>query len=107
MSALWTVVLVVGATSLAFRLLPVLAVGRIGLSERTAVLLPHAGTGAVAALVVLGVLGPGGSPRPDPAVLAAVVLGGVLAWRGRSITRAVVLGGCAYALVAGATALLG
>ncbi|WP_448628747.1 AzlD domain-containing protein [Geodermatophilus sp. URMC 64] len=107
MSALWTVVLVVGALSLAFRLLPVLAVGRFGLSERTAELLRHAGTGAVAALVVLGVLGGRGSVRPDPAVLAAVVLGGVLAWRGCSTARVVVLGGCAHAVVAGAVALLG
>jgi branched-subunit amino acid transport protein len=105
MSAVWVVVLVVGAASLAFRLLPVVAVERIGLSPRTANGLRHAGSGAVAALVVLAILGPG-SLRPDPAVLVAVVLGGVLAWRGWSMTRVVLAGGAAYALVAVVVALL-
>jgi branched-subunit amino acid transport protein len=99
MSAVWVVVLVVGAASLAFRLLPVVAVERIGLSPRTANGLRHAGSGAVAALVVLAILGPG-SLRPDPAVLVAVAVGGVLAWRGWSMTRVVLAGGATYALIA-------
>jgi branched-subunit amino acid transport protein len=105
MSAVWVVVLVVGAASLAFRLLPVVAVERIGLSPRTANGLRHAGSGAVAALVVLAILGPG-SLRPDPAVLVAVAVGGVLAWRGWSMTRVVLAGGATYALVAVGVALL-
>jgi branched-subunit amino acid transport protein len=104
-SAVWVAVLVVGAVSLAFRLLPILAVERIGLSPRTQNGLRHAGSGAVAALVVLGVLGPG-SLRPQPAVLVAVALGGVLAWRGWSMTRVVLVGGAAYAAVALGIALL-
>ena len=105
MSAVWIVVLVVGAVSLAFRLLPIVAVERIGLSPRTASGLRHAGSGAVAALAVLAILGPG-SLRPDPAVLVAVAVGGFLAWRGWSMTRVVLAGGAAYALVAVAVALL-
>jgi branched-subunit amino acid transport protein len=104
-SAVWVVVLAVGAVSLAFRLLPIVAVERIGLSPRTANGLRHAGSGAVAALVVLAVLGPG-SLRPDPAVLVAVAVGGLLAWRGWSMTRVVLAGGAAYALVAVTVALL-
>lgn len=106
MSAVWAAVLAVGAISLGFRLLPIIAVERIGLSPRVAGVLRHAGTGAVAALVVLAVLGRGGSLRPDPAVLAAVVAGGVAAWRGRSMGRVVLAGGCVYAVVAGLAALL-
>jgi branched-subunit amino acid transport protein len=104
-SAVWVVVLVVGAASLAFRLLPIVAVERMGLSPRTANGLRHAGSGAVAALVVLAILGPG-SLRPDPAVLVAVVVGGALAVRGWSMARVVLAGGAAYALVAVVVALL-
>jgi branched-subunit amino acid transport protein len=105
-SAVWVAVLVVGAVSLAFRLLPILAVERIGLSPRTQNGLRHAGSGAVATLVVLAVLGPSGSLRPQPAVLVAVAVGGVLAWRGWSMTRVVLVGGAAYAAVAVGIALL-
>jgi branched-subunit amino acid transport protein len=104
MSAVWVVMLVVGAASLAFRLLPIVAVERIGLSPRTANGLRHAGSGAVAALVVLAVLGPG-SLRPNPAVLVAVALGGFLAWRGWSMARVVLTGGAAYAVAAVAIAV--
>jgi|1186.fasta_scaffold450902_2 branched-subunit amino acid transport protein len=104
MSTVWIVMLVVGAAGFAFRLLPIVAVERIGLSPRTANGLRHAGSGAVAALVVLAILGPG-SLRPDPAVLVAVALGGFLAWRGWSMTRVVVAGGATYALVAVAIAV--
>ena len=106
MSAVWVVVLVVGAVSLAFRLLPILAVERFGLSPRASSALRHAGTGAVAALVVLAVLGPAGTVRPEPAVLVAVAAAAVAAWRGWSMTRVVLLGGCVYAMVAGGLALL-
>jgi branched-subunit amino acid transport protein len=99
------VVLAVGAVSLAFRWLPIVAIERIGLSPRTANGLRHAGGGAVAALVVLAVLGPG-SLRPDPAVVVAVAAGGVLAWRGWSMTRVVLTGGAIYALLAVILALL-
>ena len=106
MSALWVVVLVVGGLTLLFRLLPVVAVQRTGLSPRAVDGLRHAGTGAVAALVVLGVLGPAGSLRPQPAFLAAVAVGGLLAWRGWSMARVVLAGGCAYAVVTLGLALL-
>ncbi|MGY1602132.1 AzlD domain-containing protein [Geodermatophilus sp. SYSU D00815] len=102
---MWTAVLVVGGLSLAFRLLPVLAVARTGLGERSAQLLRHAAAGAVAALVVPAVVG-GGTGGADPAVLVAVAVGGVLAWRGRSMVRVVLAGGCAYGLVAAAAALV-
>ena len=59
---------------------------------------------AVASLVVVAVVGRGG--QPAPAVLAAVVAGGVASWRGRSMISVVVVGGCVYALAAALTALL-
>ncbi|MCV2491280.1 AzlD domain-containing protein [Geodermatophilus sp. YIM 151500] len=93
----WLCVLAVGAASLAVRLLPFLAVERFGLPPRMADALRHAGTGAVTALVVLAVVGSGAGSRPDPAVLLAVGVGALLAWRGRSMLWVVGAGGCAYA----------
>ncbi|MGY1617921.1 AzlD domain-containing protein [Geodermatophilus sp. SYSU D00691] len=104
MSAVWTAVLVVGGVSLVFRLLPLVVVERTGLGERTAAVLRHAAAGAIAALVVLSVAG--GSGGPDPAVLAALAVGGVVAWRGGSIVRVVLAGGGVYALVALGAALV-
>jgi len=61
------------------RLLPLLALERIGMRERTTSVLRHAGAGAVTSLVVVPVVGRGG--QPDLAVLAAVVAG--VSLRGR------------------------
>ena len=97
----WLSVLAVGAVSLAFRLLPLLAVERVGLRPRTAEVLRHAGAGAIAALVALAVLRPG-TGGVDGAVLLAVVVGAVLAWRGHSMLRVVLAGVAAFAV---ATAL--
>jgi branched-subunit amino acid transport protein len=97
--AVWIAVLAVGGASLAFRLLPLLAVERLGLPERTADILRHAGAGAIAALVVLAVLGPTGGTGVDVAVLVAVATGALLAWRGSSMLWVVVAGGSSFALV--------
>jgi len=99
----WTGVLVVGAASLAFRLVPLLVVERSGMRARTADGFRHAGAGAVTALVVLGLLGAVRSGS-GPAVAAAIVLGAVVAWHGHSMARVVLVGGCCYLAV---TALTG
>jgi branched-subunit amino acid transport protein len=101
----WIAVLAVGAASLSFRLLPLLAVERLGLGERMADILRHAGAGAIATLVVLAVLRPTGKSGVDGAVLVAVVVGGLLAWRGHSMPW-VVLGGAGGFAVATALAAL-
>lgn len=103
--ATWTAVLAVGAVSLAVRLLPFLAVERFALPARAADTLRHAGTGALTALIVLAALG-GRGAGPDAAVLLAVAVGAVLAWRGWSMTRVVLAGACAYAATLGVLALL-
>jgi branched-subunit amino acid transport protein len=82
--------------------MPLLAVERRALSERGADLLRHAGTGAIATLVVLAVLGPTGEGTLDGAVLVAVTVSGLLAWRGHSTLLVMLAGGAAFAL---ATAL--
>jgi branched-subunit amino acid transport protein len=99
---IWIGVLAVGAASLAFRLLPLVAVERVGMRARTADVLRHAGAGAIAALVTLAVLRPGAGLAVDPAVLAAVLVGGAVAWRGASLLWVVLAGGGAFAV---ATAL--
>jgi len=103
--AIWISVLAVGAASLAFRLLPLIAVERVGLRARTADVLRHAGAGAIAALVALAVLRPAGAFAVDGAVLVAVLVGGVLAWRGHSMLWVVLAGGAGYALATAIGAL--
>jgi branched-subunit amino acid transport protein len=99
MTGVWISVLVVGGASLVFRWIPMIAVHRVGLRPRTADVLRHAGAGAIAALVVLAVLRPGGATGVDAAMLIAVALGGVLAWFGRSMVWVVLGGGAAFAIV--------
>ena len=107
--AVWTGVLALGAASLAFRLLPLLAVERVGLRAGTAEVLRHAGTGAIAALVALAVLQPAGAVAGvvavDGAVLVAVGVGGVLAWRGHSMLWVVLAGGACFAVATASGAL--
>jgi len=103
---IWIGVLAVGVLSLAFRLGPVLTVARVGLSPRTAGVLRHAGAGAIAALVALAVLRPAGAGAVDWPVLLAVGVGGVLAYRGRSMLWVVLAGGGAFALATGLGALI-
>jgi branched-subunit amino acid transport protein len=106
MTGVWIGVLAVGAASLAFRWIPMVAVHRVGLRPKTADLLRHAGAGAIAALVVLALLRPGGATGVDAAMLAAVAVGGVLAWRGRSMVWVVLCGGAAFAVVTAVGRLL-
>ena len=102
----WIAVLAVGVLSLAFRLGPVLTVARVGLRPRSAGILRHAGAGAIAALVALAVLRPADEGAVDWAVLFAVGIGGLLAWRGHSMIRVVLAGGGAFALAAALGTLL-
>jgi branched-subunit amino acid transport protein len=103
--SVWVAVVAVGAASLAFRLLP-LAVERFGLRPRTADTLRHAGAGALTALVVLAVLGPSGGRSVDVALLLAVAVGGMLAWRRRPMLLVVVCGVATFAAATGAGTLL-
>ena len=103
---IWIGVLAVGVLSLAFRLGPVLAVARVGLRPRSAGILRHAGAGAIAALVALAVLRPAGAGGFDWAVLVAVGVGGLLAWRGHSMIWVVLAGGGAFALATALGALI-
>lgn len=103
---IWIAVLAVGLLSLAFRLGPVLAVARVGLRPGTAAILRHAGAGAIAALVALAVLRPAGEGAVDWAVLFAVGIGGLLAWRGHSMIRVILAGGGAFALATALSAMI-
>jgi branched-subunit amino acid transport protein len=103
---IWIGVLAVGALSLAFRLLPVLAVARTGVRPGTADALRHAGAGAIAALTVLGVLRPTSASDTPGAVLLALAVGGLLAWRGHSMLPVVLAGGASYAVATALVAML-
>ena len=104
--SIWIGVLAVGALSLAFRLLPVLAVARKGVRPGTANALRHASAGAIAALIVLAVLRPTTASGIDGTVLLALGVGGLLAWRGHSMLRVVLAGGGSYAVATAVVAML-
>jgi branched-subunit amino acid transport protein len=106
MMSVWIAVLAVGAASLAFRLLPLLAVARLELGARRADILRHAGAGAIAAFVVLALLGPASGSGIDATVAVAVAAGGVRAWRGSSTMWVVLGGGAAFAIATGLASLL-
>ena len=96
----WVVVLTVGAVSLAIRALPLLASEAIHLGPRAEMALRHAGIGAMTALLVTALVAQGvTSTRPDVAILAAVGIGAVLAWRRSTMMRVVVVGTAFYAAV--------
>jgi branched-subunit amino acid transport protein len=91
--SMWGVVVVVGALSLAIRALPLVRSDTGWLGPRGEQALHHAGIGAMAALLVGALLpGPAGSGRPQLGLLVAVAVGGVLAWRGRSMIVVVAAG---------------
>ena len=104
----WEVVLLVGAGAFACRVLPLLAADRLRPGPRAAAALRHAGVGALTALVVLAVLGPGAGAGPAVPVplLAGVAVGVALALRGWSMLW-VVLAGLAVQFLLGAAVAAG
>lgn len=92
----WVVMLAVGAGSFAFRLGPLLVAQRVTLSERADRLLRHAGIAAISALIVVSTkqTAAGGVTVPT---LLAVAVATVLAARGRSMLRLLMIGGGIYA----------
>jgi branched-subunit amino acid transport protein len=103
MSVLIAVVLV-GAGSLVFRLVPLLGARRI--PERLTVLAGWAALSVLVAMTVRGVLDHRDPTVPGPVPLAAVSvgLGLLLAFHGRSALVAVVAGGSTYVVLSAAVA---
>lgn len=115
---MWAAVLVAGLASLLLRVVPLLALGRLELSERASAALQHAATGAMAVMLVTTAAHVAGveptSPGPPTAggsvpaagrvlgVVLAVGLGLVLSRRGRSMPVVVLAGLVTYAGVTGA-----
>ena len=105
----WVAVLVVGLGSYLFRVTPLLLGDRLRIAPRAQGVLRHAGVGGVAALVVFGIrdagiAGPSGSVLP---ALCAVVVAGMVAYRGRSMGFVLVVGGCVYGAAGVAVAAFG
>lgn len=97
----WVVVLVVGAGSLVIRALPLLASDALRPGRRAEQGLRHAGIGAMTALFVSALVPRGAtSTPPDVAVLTALGIASVLAWRRSSMVRVVAVGAAAYVAVA-------
>jgi branched-subunit amino acid transport protein len=105
MTAAWVAVLVVGAGSYLLRLLPLVLTGRFAVPDRAAQLLQDAGLAAMATLLMTSATA---VVREQDgfglAVLAGCLLvGGGLAYAGRSVV--VVVGGGAAAYAVGALLL--
>ena len=94
----WIAVLAVGVGSYAFRLLPLLIVGRLDLSPKTQELIGRAGLAAITALIAgsLQATAHGATTLPT---LAAGTVGIGLAARQASMLRIVAVGGAMYAAV--------
>ena len=95
-------VLAVGAGSLVFRVVPLLAAGRI--PDRLTSLAGWAGLAVLAAMTVRAVLQHRDSSIPDAPMVAAISvgLGLMLAFRGRSVVVSVGAGASTYLLMAAA-----
>jgi hypothetical protein len=94
---LWIAVLVVGAGSLALRLLPLHAAAGPLASDRGQRIAAHGGTAALAALVAGALLGPT-TARPGGlvATVAGLVVGALVARRGAGLATVLALGLATY-----------
>jgi branched-subunit amino acid transport protein len=95
----WMVVVAVGLGSYVLRTLPLLAGRRWLGSMRVEGAVAHAGTAALAALVVGGLRGASATPGPAVAVLAAAGIALVVARRRASLLRVLAAGFGTYFVV--------
>jgi branched-subunit amino acid transport protein len=99
-SIVWQAVLLVGAGSYLMRLLPLLLTGRLAVPDRVALLLRDAGTAALTAVLV-SAAGAVAQQRPGAEVVVlggCLLVGGLLAYAGRSVVVVVAGGAAAYAV---------
>jgi branched-subunit amino acid transport protein len=101
----WLAIVAVGAVSYVFRAAPVVLFGRIRITEGVDRTVRHAGAAAVTALLV-GAVRQGGHASSLIAVLVATGVALVVAARGGSMLRIVMLGGCSYATIVVVEALV-
>jgi branched-subunit amino acid transport protein len=94
----WIAVVLVGLGSFVFRLGPLLLLERRQLTEGADRAIRHAGTAAITALIAVSTVhsAAGGNALPT---LAAVAVALLLAARGMSMLRTVLLGGAVYAAI--------
>jgi branched-subunit amino acid transport protein len=92
----WLAVLAVGLGSFAFRVGPLVLFQRVSLGERGDRLVRHAGISAITALIVMATRNDATGSATVPTLLA-VGVAAVLAARGASMVRLLVVGGSLYA----------
>lgn len=93
----WIAVLAVGLISYTLRVVPFLLAERVPMSPGVEAGLRHAGVGAIAALLIASVSGPGLSGEVLP-TLAALSVASVLAWTGRSMALVLTSGALVFAV---------
>lgn len=92
----WLVIVAVGLGSFVLRLAPLLALERVRLGPRVERLVANAGTAAITALIATSTR-EAASGRVPVAVVAAVLVGGVLAARRWTMPKILLAGGGVYA----------
>ena len=101
----WVVILAVGAGSYLFRVVPLLLLQRVALSESTDRAIRHAGLAAIAALIATSAHHAAHGTSVVPSVMALGV-GVGLALRRASMIRIVLVGSGLYAAASAAIAVL-
>jgi len=102
----WAVILAVGLGSYVLRAMPLLLGPRWPRSQRFDNIVAHAGTAALAALIVGGLRRSATSTDELVATGAAVAAALTIAVRGGSMARVLLAGGAAFAVMTGALLLL-
>jgi branched-subunit amino acid transport protein len=101
----WVVIVAVGLGSFLFRVGPLLALHRVPSSGRADRVVRHAGTAAITALIAVSTRY-SSTGRATVPTLVAVAAAGVLAVRGATMLRLLVLGGATFAGTVAALRLL-
>ena len=88
----WTVVIAAGLATFAMRLSFIAVFGRFSVPPTMERALKYVAPAVLAAITLPAILAPGGTFDPWNAFVPAAILGGVAAWRTRSIGAAIVVG---------------
>jgi branched-subunit amino acid transport protein len=103
----WIVIVAVGLGSYVLRVLPLFVGGRYLASERAERIISHAGTAALAALIVTGLDRSAGAATAVVPTWMSAAAAMAVAVKGGSMQRVLAAGAVAYAAAWGAMSVLG
>jgi branched-subunit amino acid transport protein len=89
---MWTVVILAGVATFSMRFVFIALFGRVAIPSVLERALRYVAPSVLAALTVPAVMAPSGTLDPWNAFLPAAMIGGLAAWRTRSVGAAILLG---------------